>query len=234
MKLIRSTAIIGFFTLMSRILGLVRDRLTAHYLGAGPINDALITAMKLPNLFRRMFAEGAFNAAFIPLYVRHKEEGGEAEAAAFASEAMASLIFIVALIVLGFQITMPWSLYLMGPGLVGMETDVEKTAYELAVLYARITMPYLLLMSVTAMLGGALNAHGRFAAAAGAPILLNIILISVLYLAGDDPVVTAEQLSYGVTLSGLAQAALLFWAARRSGGVYPPPLCPCMFVRSVE
>ncbi len=220
MKLIRSTAIIGFFTLMSRILGLVRDRLTAHYLGAGPINDALITAMKLPNLFRRMFAEGAFNAAFIPLYVRHREEGGENEAAGFASEAMASLIFIVAIIVLFFQITMPWSLSLVGYGLRGVETDVAQTAYELAVVYARITMPYLLLMSLSALLSGLLNTHNRFAIAAFVPVLYNVIAISILvyiWNKGFRMDEIALFLSIGMTVAGVLQAGLLVWAVKRAG-----------------
>lgn len=220
MKLIRSTAIIGFFTLMSRILGLVRDRFTAHYLGAGPINDALITAMKLPNLFRRMFAEGAFNAAFIPLYVRHREEGGEDEAASFASEAMASLIFIVAAIVIGFQITMPWSLNVIGWGLQGVETDVPKTAYELAVVYARITMPYLLLMSLSAILSGMLNTHNRFAIAAFVPVLYNVVAIGILvyiWEGGYRQDQIAMFLSIGMTVAGLLQAGLLLWAVKRAG-----------------
>ena len=110
MRLIRSTAIIGGFTLISRILGLVRDVLIARFLGAGVVSDAFFTAFKLPNVFRRMFAEGAFNAAFVPLYARRIEEDGEDSADGFANEAAAALFVTVAAIVILFEMTMPWSL----------------------------------------------------------------------------------------------------------------------------
>ncbi|NNE58233.1 MAG: murein biosynthesis integral membrane protein MurJ [Hellea sp.] len=219
MKLIRSTAIISFFTMMSRILGLIRDQLTAYFLGAGPINDALITAMKLPNLFRRMFAEGAFNAAFIPLYVRHKQESGDGSAADFAGEAWASLFFIVALIVIGFQITMPWSLNMIGGGLEHAAQAGEQSVYDLAVLYARITMPYLLLMSLAALLSGMLNTENRFAIAAFVPVLYNLVAISILAAmwGRDVPVEKlALYLSIGMTVAGFLQLGLLFWAVRRA------------------
>ena len=117
MRLLKSTAIIGSWTLVSRLLGLIRDILMAKYLGAGVINDALVTAVKLPNLFRRMFAEGAFNAAFVPLYARRIEQEGDEAAANFAGQAMAALFVVVAFITIIFQITMPWSLNMIGFGL---------------------------------------------------------------------------------------------------------------------
>ncbi len=232
MKLIRSTAIISFFTLMSRVLGLVRDILTANFLGASVINDALITATKLPNLFRRMFAEGAFNAAFIPLYARRIEHEGDNEAAEFAGEAMASLILLVAIIVIGFQITMPWALNLIGGGLEKVAEAGETSVYDLAVLYARITMPYLLMMSIAALLSGMLNTHNRFAIAAFIPVLYNIVAISILTLATRGEVSLeklALYLSIGMSASGILQLALLFYGLKRSNIKIPlrlPRLTP--------
>ena len=220
MKLIRSTAIISFFTMMSRILGLIRDTLMANYLGASVVNDALITATRLPNLFRRMFAEGAFNAAFIPLYARRIENEGEEKAAQFAGEAVSALFFLVALIVIGFQITMPWTLNLIGGGLDKELAQFDgKTVYELAVVYARITMPYLLLMSLSALISGMLNTHNRFAIAAFVPVLYNLVAISILVLTtrGD---ISMERLGFylsiGMTLSGFLQLGLLYYGIKRS------------------
>jgi len=166
--------------MVSRVLGLVRDILVANFLGASVINDALITATKLPNLFRRMFAEGAFNAAFIPLYARRLEEGGDDEANRFAGEALSALLFIVALIVIGFQLTMPWTLNIIGGGLEKVGEPGQLSVYDLAVLYARITMPYLLLMSLVALLSGLLNTRHHFALAAFVPVLLKVVWILIL------------------------------------------------------
>lgn len=212
MRLLRSSAVVGGLTMVSRVFGFLRDVLMASAVGAGPVADAFVVAFRFPNLFRRWFAEGAFNAAFVPLFSNRLETEGQSEANRFASDVFAILLLTLGILVVTAQLAMPWLMRGLAPGFY---SDPQK--FGMAVIFTQITMPYLLLMSVTAMLGGALNAHGRFAAAAGAPIVLNIILIGVLYLAGDDPVVTAEQLSFGVTFSGLAQAALLFWAARRSG-----------------
>ncbi len=238
MKLIRSTAIISFFTMMSRVLGLVRDTLMANYLGASVVNDALITATKLPNLFRRMFAEGAFNAAFIPLYAKRIEnddkDKGEQEAAQFAGEAIAALFFLVALIVIGFQITMPWALNLIGGGLDKELAQFEggRSVYDLAVVYARITMPYLLLMSLAALISGMLNTHNRFAIAAFVPVLYNVVSISILVLTtrGDLPLEKLGfYMSIGMTVSGFLQLGMLFYGIKRSGirlPLYRPKLTP--------
>ena len=163
MKLIRSTAIIGGMTLISRVLGLLRDVLLAKFLGASVINDALIAATRLPNLFRRMFAEGAFNAAFVPLYARRIEGESDEVAAKFAGEALAALMLVVGIIVIAFELTMPLSLNLVGGGLDRVSSVPGQLApYDLAVVYARITMPYLLLMSLAALLSGILNARHYF------------------------------------------------------------------------
>ncbi|NNC38252.1 MAG: murein biosynthesis integral membrane protein MurJ [Hyphomonadaceae bacterium] len=225
MKLIKSTAIIGTLTLFSRVLGLVRDTLTATFLGAGPVNDALVTAYKIPNTFRRIFAEGAFNAAFVPLYARRIEEDGEQSADNFASEALAALLVAVAAIVILFELTMPWTLNLFGAGLgreanSGLEFPLNLSSYDLAVFGARITMPYLLLISLTAMFSGILNTRHHFAAAAFAPALLNVVLISVFAMmakAGWSKPLLALYLCLGMTASGILQLSLVVWACRKSG-----------------
>ena len=207
-------------TLLSRVLGLVRDILLAQFLGAGVINDALITATKLPNLFRRMFAEGAFNAAFIPLYARRLEGDGEAAADNFAGEAFAALFFLVALIVVGFQLTMPISLNLIGGGLEKVASGPEGVVpYDLAVLYARVTMPYLIFMSLGALFSGMLNTKNHFAIAAFAPVFLNIVWIGLLIAQVQmnlPPERLAFWLAVGMTISGLMQAGILIYGLRRA------------------
>ncbi len=220
MRLIKSTAIISSLTMVSRVLGLVRDILIANFLGASLINDALITATKLPNLFRRMFAEGAFNAAFIPLYARRLEEKGDKAANQFAGEALSALLFIVALIVIGFQLTMPWTLNIIGGGLEKIAEPGTRSVYDLAVLYARITMPYLLLMSLVALFSGVLNTRHYFVVAAFVPVLLNVVWISILFWASQTTIpleTLALYLSFGMTFSGLLQLGLLIWGVRRAG-----------------
>ena len=212
MRLLRSSAVVGAMTMVSRVLGFLRDVLMASAVGAGPVADAFVVAFRFPNLFRRWFAEGAFNAAFVPLFSGRLEREGPDGANRFASDVLAGLLLALGVMVILAQLAMPWLMRGLAPGFY--EDPVK---FGLTVLLTQITMPYLLLMSVTAMVGGTLNAHGRFAAAAGAPILLNLILIAVLYWAPEDPSETARRLSFGVTVSGLAQAALLIWAARRSG-----------------
>ncbi|MAK65029.1 MAG: murein biosynthesis integral membrane protein MurJ [Maricaulis sp.] len=212
MRLLRSTAVVGGMTMASRVLGFFRDVLMASAVGAGPVADAFVVAFRFPNLFRRWFAEGAFNAAFVPLYSGRLEKEGEDGANQFASDVLAGLLLVVGALVVVSQLAMPWLMRGLAPGYFS-----DPAKFGLTVILTQITMPYLLLMSVTAMVGGALNANGRFVASAGAPILLNIILIAVLFWTPEDPNETARRLSFGVTASGVAQAALLIWAARRSG-----------------
>ena len=219
MRLLKSTAIIGSMTLLSRILGLLRDILWAKYLGASAINDALLTATKLPNLFRRMFAEGAFNAAFVPMYARRLEGEGEAVAENFAGEALAALTLLVALIVIAFQLTMPWTLNLIGGGLDKVAGPDGLVPYDLAVLYARITMPYLMLMSLAALFSGMLNTRNYFALAAFVPTLLNVVWITALMWPGAGKLPTetlAFYLAILMTLSGFLQAGFLLYGLKRS------------------
>ncbi|WP_421861323.1 murein biosynthesis integral membrane protein MurJ [Oceanicaulis sp.] len=212
MRLLRSSAVVGGFTLLSRFFGVTRDILLAARLGAGPLTDAFFTALTFPNLFRRIFAEGAFNSAFIPLYARRLEGEGQEEADRFASEVLSVLtVSVLALVVLS-QILMPWLMYPLGPGFVG-----DPGLFAFAVLMTQITMPYLLCMSLAAMISGALNSHARFATAAAAPILLNVVLITVLLFAPGERRDLALWLSIGVTASGVLQAGWLYLTARQHG-----------------
>ncbi|MGB3455893.1 MAG: murein biosynthesis integral membrane protein MurJ [Litorimonas sp.] len=220
MRLLRSTAIIASLTLVSRVLGLVRDVLIARFLGAGAVSDAFFTAFKLPNVFRRMFAEGAFNSAFVPLYAKRIEQDGEASADGFASESAAALFATVALLVVAFELTMPFSLNIIGYGLDRAPGEDGVRPYDLAVLYAMITMPYLFFMSVTALFSGVLNTRNHFALAAGVPILLNIFMISALWVTpqlGFGQREIGLALCAAIALSGAAQAGTVIWGARRAG-----------------
>ena len=222
MRLFRSTAIIGSLTLVSRLLGLVRDILIARFLGAGVVSDAFFTAFKLPNVFRRMFAEGAFNAAFVPLYAKRIEEDGEAAADSFASEVGSMLLVIVIGLVIAFELTMPWSLNIIGYGLSRETTASGIVPYNLAVTYAVVTMPYLLFMSLLALLSGIMNTREKFAIPTLALALLNVFMIGALSIAprfglGQEKI--GYYLSVAVTLSGVAQVGLVWWASKRAGVV---------------
>ncbi|MEP4052696.1 MAG: murein biosynthesis integral membrane protein MurJ [Litorimonas sp.] len=220
MRLLRSTAIIGSLTLVSRLLGLVRDILIARFLGAGVVSDAFFTAFKLPNVFRRMFAEGAFNAAFVPLYAKRIEQEGEVAADGFASESAAWLFAIVAFLVIAFELTMPWSLNIIAFSMDKTTLENGTTPYDLAVLYAWLTMPYLLFMSMTALFSGVLNTRNHFALAAGVPIVLNILMIGTLVLSGGlewSQRNIGLALSAAITLSGAVQMALVIWGCRKAG-----------------
>ena len=233
MRLLKSTAIIGSLTLVSRLLGLVREVLIASFLGAGIVSDAFFTAFKLPNVFRRMFAEGAFNAAFVPLYARRIEEEGDAAADEFAKEAMAALFVCVAAVVILFELTMPWSLSLIGYGLErAIDPVTGLSPYYLAVIFAQITMPYLLFMSLAALFSGILNTRNHFALAAAIPILLNIFMIAAL-LAGGVAGWSQKTIGYGlavaVAFSGVAQMGAVIWGCKKAGveiGFKRPRLTP--------
>ena len=232
MRLLRSTAIIGSLTLVSRLLGLIRDILIARFLGAGIVSDAFFTAFKLPNVFRRMFAEGAFNAAFVPLYAKRIEQDGEAAADGFASESAAWLFAVVAFLVIVFELTMPWSLNIIAFSMDKTTVENGTTPYDLAVLYAWLTMPYLLFMSMTALFSGVLNTRNHFALAAGVPIVLNLFMIGTLGLSGGldwSQRNIGLALSAAITISGAVQMALVIWGCRKAGvkfGVRRPRYTP--------
>ncbi|WP_421789508.1 murein biosynthesis integral membrane protein MurJ [Hyphobacterium sp.] len=212
MKLLRSTFVIGGFTAISRVLGFIREMLLAAALGAGPVAEAFVVAFRFPNLFRRFFAEGAFNSAYVPLYSRTLEGDGEAEARTFARDTLSVMIVVLAALTVLAQIFMPWIMRVIAPGFLD-----DPGLFGVAVLFTQITMPYLLLVSLTAMMGGTLNAHDRFALSAAAPIALNVIMVAVLLLAPDDPQTTGLWITIAVPVSGVVQAAMLYWGCRRSG-----------------
>ena len=212
--------------MVSRVLGLVRDMLLAARLGAGPVADVFFVALQFPNLFRRIFAEGAFNAAFVPLYAGRLEEKGAEDAGRFAREVLSVLTTGVLAIVVVAQLIMPWLMYALGPGFIE-----DPGLFAFAVLLTQITMPYLLCMSIAAMLSGALNSHERFAAAAAAPILLNIVLISLLVWGAGPYGTLAWLLCIGVTFAGVLQVIWLVLAARKAGvklGFTLPRLTPAV------
>jgi len=216
MKLYRSFATVGGLTMVSRVLGFVRDILIAAVLGTGAVADAFFVAFRFPNLFRRLFGEGAFNSAFVPLFAKRLEGEGPQAARSFAEEALAGLLFVLLLFTALAEVAMPWLMYALAPG---FSDTPEK--FDLAVLLTRIAFPYLLCMSLVALLSGALNALGRFTMAAAAPILLNVVLISAMLLAAGLGFSNTPQsgvvLAWGVAIAGFVQLAALWIAAQRAG-----------------
>jgi len=200
---------VGGWTLLSRILGFVRDMTIAAFLGTGPVAEAFLIAFSLPNMFRRFFGEGAFNTAFIPMFAKKVEEGSDARS--FAADAMSGLAGILIVFTLLAQVFMPFLVWLMASG---FGADAR---FDMTVSFARVTFPYILFISLAALLSGVLNALGRFAAAAAAPVLLNLVLIATMYLAYTQGLDVGRALVWGVPIAGIAQLALVWWAAARAG-----------------
>lgn len=212
MNLLRAITAVGSMTLLSRVFGFVRDILIAAVLGAGTTADCFFVAFRLPNLFRRLFAEGAFAAAFVPIFSGLVETDGREAAKRFADQAFTALaLFLVAFTAL-FEIAMPWAMYGLAPGF-----DAVAGKMELAVELSRIAFPYLLFISLVSLQSGVLNSLGRFAAAAAAPVLLNLTLIAALL--GLTPVLETpgHALAWGVCAAGVVQFAWLAWHCRREG-----------------
>lgn len=210
MKLLKAMATIASFTMLSRIAGMVRDMLTAAILGVGPLTDAFFVALKLPNLFRRVAGEGAFSVSFIPLYSKTIEQEGEEEAAKFAGQIFSIMGITLSIFSALVMIGMPWIIHVIAPG---FQHGSER--YDLAVTLTRLTFPYLLLMSLTALFGGMLNTHGKFAPFAAAPIIFNLTLIfSILVMAGFFPT-AGHAMAFGVTVSGVLQLVMMIYFIRR-------------------
>jgi putative peptidoglycan lipid II flippase len=210
--LLRAIATVGGYTMLSRVLGFVRDILIAATLGASPVADAFFVAFKLPNFFRRLFAEGAFNAGFVPLFSGLLQSEGPDRARAFAQQALAVLLVTLLIFVSLFQALMPWVMLGLAPGFVD-----EPAKFELTVQLTRLTFPYLLFISLVSLLAGVLNSLGRFAAAAATPVLLNLCLIgAVLWLAPHTPT-AGHALAWGVALAGMVQLLWLLAALHREG-----------------
>jgi putative peptidoglycan lipid II flippase len=212
MGLLRAILTVGGFTMLSRILGFVRDILIAAVLGAGPIADAFFVAFKFPNLFRRLFAEGAFAAAFVPILSGHVAAKDEAAARDFSQTALSLLVLILAAVVAVAEIAMPVLMMLFAPGFLD-----DPAKFDTTVLLTRITFPYLLFISAASLLSGVLNTHDRFAAAAATPIWLNLCLIgAVLFVAPLTPT-PGHALALGVFAAGVVQVAFLYGACARAG-----------------
>ena len=203
MNLLSSTSVFGFYTLVSRILGYFRDILIAIFLGTSIYADAFFVAFRLPNTFRRLFAEGTFNAAFIPSYAQEKLQG-EDTGKKFADEVFSLLLFFLVFLIIIIEIFTPVLVYLIAPGFY---EDTEK--FNLAVEFTRITFPFLLFVSLSSLLAGILNTNNKFAAAAAAPIILNVVLILFLIASYYYDLNIAKSLSIGVTLAGILQLIIL-------------------------
>ncbi len=208
-RLIRGFLTVGAWTLLSRIAGFVRDVLIAAYLGTGPVAEAFLVAFTLPNMFRRFFAEGAFNTAFVPLFSKKFE--ADEDPRGFAEDAFSGLAFVVLLVSVVAMVAMPWLVLAMAGGFAGDER------LPLAVEYGRICFPYILFISLTALLSGLLNAGGRFIAAAGAPVLLNVIFIAAMVMADWSGWDMGLTMAWATPVTGLAQLALVWIAAARMG-----------------
>ena len=215
MNLTRALGSIGGLTLTSRVLGLVRDSLFARFIGASFASDAFLIAFRLPNMFRALFAEGAFSAAFIPMFNK-KIAGDESdlrEGISFAEDALSVLLPILIVMTIVMEVAAyPVTLLLSG-GFNHVSADEFAYAVELS----RLTFPYLLLISLVSLLGGILNSLHKFWVNAAAPILLNLTLIAALLFLHTDPLGTARNQAIAVTVSGALQLLWLWWACRRSG-----------------
>ncbi|MEE2980293.1 MAG: murein biosynthesis integral membrane protein MurJ [Pseudomonadota bacterium] len=212
MALIRRAVTVGGYTMLSRVLGFLRDILIASVLGAGPVADAFFVSFRIPNMFRRLVAEGAFAAAFVPMFSGRLESHGKDAARAFAEQVLAVLLGALMAFTVAVEIAMPGLMHLIAPGFID-----NPAQFDLAVLFTRITFPYLLFMALVALLGGVLNSLYHFAAAAAAPILLNVILIGALLgfaHAGETP---GHALAWAVAVAGAGQLVMMMVACQRAG-----------------
>ena len=200
---------VGFWTLMSRVLGFVREVLLLSLIGPGPVMDAFVAAFRLPNMFRRFFAEGAFNAAFVPMFAKRLESGEGASA--FARDAFNGLGLVVLFLTGLGMVFMPGLVWLTAEGFVGDER------FDMTVGYGRIVFPYIVCMSLAALFSGILNATGRFAVAAAAPVLLNICVITAMTIGALTGGAIINWLIWAIPVAGVAQLSLTWWAAAQAG-----------------
>ncbi|HVC58825.1 MAG TPA: murein biosynthesis integral membrane protein MurJ [Acetobacteraceae bacterium] len=210
--MLRNVLTVGGWTMASRVLGFARDMLIAATLGAGPVADAFLAALKLPNLFRRLFGEGAFNAAFVPAFSGLLAAEGRPAAHRFAEETFAVMAFwLGALTILG-EVFMPRIVAVLVPGFAAIPAK-----FALTVTLSRITFPYLLLICLAALVSGMLNGLERFTAAAASYLLFNVISIAALLWLTPYVPTAGHALAWGITASGVVQLAVLLWAAQRAG-----------------
>jgi putative peptidoglycan lipid II flippase len=209
MNLVKSTGTFGFFTIISRLLGYIRDFLIAIFLGTGVLADVFFVAFRIPNTFRRLFSEGTFNAAFIPSYTSEIIKGKK-NSNKFANDIFNLLFLGLFFLILIVQIFMPTFVSIIAPGFVE-----DKDKMGVAIYLTRITFPFLLFISIASFFAAILNSHNKFAVASAAPIILNIVLIIILLFSktlGDELV---YYLSYGVSLAGILQLFFLYKYVRK-------------------
>ncbi|MCR9156703.1 MAG: murein biosynthesis integral membrane protein MurJ [Rhodobacteraceae bacterium] len=216
-RLISGVLTVGFWTLMSRILGVLREVMILAFIGPGPVMDAFVAAFRLPNMFRRFFAEGAFNASFVPMFSKRLE--AEDNPVGFATQALSGLAFVLLILSAIAMVFMPGLVWLTAGGFVG------DARFDLTVDYGRIVFPYILLMSLTALFSGVLNATGRFAAAAAAPVFLNIFVCASMAWAAYSGGEVIRWLVWTVPIAGIAQLALV-WIATDRAGIHLRPTRP--------
>ncbi len=210
--MLRGIVTVGGWTMASRVLGFARDMMIAALAGTGPVADAFVIALRVPNLFRRLFGEGAFNAAFVPEFSGILATEGQESATHFAEQAISVLAFWLVILTIAGELLMPQLMHVLAPGFMG---DPAKA--ELTIALARINFPYVLLICLAALLSGVLNGLDRFAAAAAAPLLFNATSMLAMALLTPYVPTVGHALSWGVTASGVFQLALLAWAVRRAG-----------------
>ena len=214
MSLARNVFVQTFFTLGSRVFGFARDlALNARFGGgaSGPLMDCWATAQMLPNLFRRLFAEGAFAQGFVPVFASVRATEGEEAADKMASQAMAFILTVVAVVTIGLEVALPWLMPFLLSAYIG-----DPGTLAIATLMAQLAMPYLVFMTLASLLSGVLNTLGRFALTSAAPIFLNICTIFPLVLI-PDRVEAAKWAAMAVSISGLLQCSLLWWGTRKLG-----------------
>lgn len=209
MGLLRGFFTVGLWTMASRVLGFVRDIVIAATLGAGPVAEAFFVAFTLPNMFRRFFAEGAFNMAFVPMFSKRLEKADDPEG--FASDALSALFFVLVVLVVLASFLMPLLVYILASGFSG------DARFDLAVHFGRIVFPYILFISLAALLSGVLNASGRFVAAAAAPVVLNVMFLLAIGVGSLAGWPIGSVLAWTVPVAGVAQMALVWIAAQRAG-----------------
>jgi len=205
MSLFKSIATFGGFTLISRITGFVRDMVLANLLGAGMMSDAFFVSFKLPNLFRSLFAEGAFTSAFVPIFSRKLVSDGKKKSLFFASQAISILVFFLLIFVLFFELFMPGVVSVLAPGFIN---DAGKT--ELAISLCRITFPFLLFVSIVSFQAGVLNSFEKFAAPAAAPIILNVVMIASAVVFVPFTPTPAHGFALGISVAGFLE---ILWLA---------------------
>jgi putative peptidoglycan lipid II flippase len=216
---LRASSVVAAATLASRILGFVRDVLLAQALGASVAADAFLVALKIPNLLRRLFAEGAFAAAFVPLFSQVHTMEGERASAAFAGRTLTILGLLLSVLTGVALVAMPLVIMVLAPGF-----DLLDPRRDLAIELARRTFPYALFVSLTALMAGILNVLGRFALASLAPVILNLVMIAALLVGLDDPVAQARLLALALPVAGILQLAMLWLACRWAGMAVVPRL----------